>query len=280
MTDSGVNAARWTNDPTGRHELRYWDGEAWTEHVSDQGVQSADPPTMSPPIPSSGGAPTSAADAIEPMPVGTEPEAASPATASGGGVIGYVTRAPLWAKIAVPVAVLILIAAIAGGGSSDTKEKVAATRREPAAANRPKATPTTIATVPPTIRPTTPPTQPPTTVPPRPAPTAAKAPAETAGQSNARRMAVQYLRMGKGFSRQGLIEQLSSPYGEGYSIEDATYGVDATNTDWNAQACLSAKSYLDFQPFSRAGLIDQLSSSYGEGFTPEEAEYGVTCAGL
>src|SRR3954465_7043469 len=37
------NPARWIEDPTGRHELRYWNGSEWTEHVSDQGVVAADP---------------------------------------------------------------------------------------------------------------------------------------------------------------------------------------------------------------------------------------------
>jgi hypothetical protein len=118
-----------------------------------------------------------------------------------------------------------------------------------------------------------------TTAPPPP-PTAPPAPVETPGQSNARRSAQQYLSLGHGFSRAGLIEQLSSSYGEGFSIDDATYGVDATNTDWNAQACLSAKSYLTFSAFSHTGLVEQLSSEAGEKFTPDEAEYGVTCAGL
>lgn len=36
-------AAKWATDPTGRHELRYWDGERWTEHVSDESVTSRDP---------------------------------------------------------------------------------------------------------------------------------------------------------------------------------------------------------------------------------------------
>lgn len=36
----------WLADPTGRHELRYWDGEEWTEHVSDGGQQGTDPPAM------------------------------------------------------------------------------------------------------------------------------------------------------------------------------------------------------------------------------------------
>lgn len=34
---------QWAADPTGRHEHRYWDGTAWTEHVSDGGVESTDP---------------------------------------------------------------------------------------------------------------------------------------------------------------------------------------------------------------------------------------------
>jgi len=36
-------AASWLADPSGRHELRYWDGTRWTEHVSDKGVTSVDP---------------------------------------------------------------------------------------------------------------------------------------------------------------------------------------------------------------------------------------------
>lgn len=35
--------ANWYPDPMNRHELRYWDGNAWTDHVSNNGVQSADP---------------------------------------------------------------------------------------------------------------------------------------------------------------------------------------------------------------------------------------------
>jgi hypothetical protein len=37
-------AAAWHPDPSGRHELRYFDGAQWTEHVSDQGAASIDPP--------------------------------------------------------------------------------------------------------------------------------------------------------------------------------------------------------------------------------------------
>jgi hypothetical protein len=36
--------AGWYADPAGRFELRYWDGSAWTEHVSRAGQQFTDPP--------------------------------------------------------------------------------------------------------------------------------------------------------------------------------------------------------------------------------------------
>ena len=33
----------WHPDPQGRHQLRWWDGERWTDHVSTNGVTSLDP---------------------------------------------------------------------------------------------------------------------------------------------------------------------------------------------------------------------------------------------
>lgn len=35
--------AGWKPDPGGAHEWRWWDGSAWSDHVSDGGVQSSDP---------------------------------------------------------------------------------------------------------------------------------------------------------------------------------------------------------------------------------------------
>ncbi len=100
-----------------------------------------------------------------------------------------------------------------------------------------------------------------------------EAPAETVSQANARRSAESYLSF-TSFSRTGLIEQLEF---EGYSTEDATYGVDAVGADWNQQAAQKAADYLDISPFSRSGLIEQLIF---EGFTPAEAEFGVNSVGL
>jgi hypothetical protein len=34
----------WLYDPAGRHDLRYWDGSGWTEHVIDAGERTTDPP--------------------------------------------------------------------------------------------------------------------------------------------------------------------------------------------------------------------------------------------
>ena len=39
----GLPAADWYPDPAGRHELRYWDGLAWTGKVSDRGQPAVDP---------------------------------------------------------------------------------------------------------------------------------------------------------------------------------------------------------------------------------------------
>jgi hypothetical protein len=38
----GSNVARWVADPIENHELRYWNGRAWTGHVSNDGVVQFD----------------------------------------------------------------------------------------------------------------------------------------------------------------------------------------------------------------------------------------------
>ena len=82
-----------------------------------------------------------------------------------------------------------------------------------------------------------------------------------------------------GFSREGLIDQLSSDGGEGYDITDATIAIDSLSIDWNEQAVRSAEQYLDMMGFSCNGLIDQLSSDGGEGYTVDQATYGAQQAG-
>ncbi|WBA17460.1 MULTISPECIES: Ltp family lipoprotein [Salinivibrio] len=96
----------------------------------------------------------------------------------------------------------------------------------------------------------------------------------TGAQKNAVRSAEQYLSI-QGFSRSGLIRQLSSDYGDGYSREDATTAVDSLNVDWRRQAERSAKQYLSIQGFSCRDLIRQLSSDAGNGYTQSQATYGA-----
>ncbi len=100
----------------------------------------------------------------------------------------------------------------------------------------------------------------------------------TGPQNNAVRSAKQYLIM-QAFSRHGLIHQLSSDAGDGYTIADATVAVDSLNVDWNQQAVKSAKQYLSMQGFSCKGLIRQLSSNAGDRYTGSQATYGARQAG-
>ena len=44
-------SANWYQDPFGRGEHRYWDGQNWTEHIAANGRQSVDPPIANPPVP-------------------------------------------------------------------------------------------------------------------------------------------------------------------------------------------------------------------------------------
>jgi hypothetical protein len=97
-------------------------------------------------------------------------------------------------------------------------------------------------------------------------------------RANAARSAQQYLAM-TGFSRQGLIQQLSSDAGNGYSVADATAAVDSLTVDWNEQAARSAKQYLSISGFSCSGLVEQLSSDAGSKYTKAQARYGAQQAG-
>jgi len=100
----------------------------------------------------------------------------------------------------------------------------------------------------------------------------------TFGQQNAIRSAKDYLAV-MSFSRQGLIEQLSSDAGSGYSVKDATVAVDSLNVDWNEQAVKSAEEYLQTMGFSCKELIEQLSSDAGSGFTSKQANYAAKKVG-
>jgi hypothetical protein len=79
-----------------------------------------------------------------------------------------------------------------------------------------------------------------------------------------------------GFSKKGLIGQLSSSAGEGFSKADATFAANNVDVDWRKEAVEAAQSYLDMTAFSKTGLIEQLSSSAGDKFTSAQARYAVS----
>ena len=101
----------------------------------------------------------------------------------------------------------------------------------------------------------------------------------TLAMENALRAAQDYLDYSP-FSRQGLIDQLSSEYGSGFNLGDAEWAVGQLKVSWREQAFQAGKDYLDYSSFSRQGLIDQLSSAYGSQFTLDEATYAVNKIGL
>jgi hypothetical protein len=101
--------------------------------------------------------------------------------------------------------------------------------------------------------------------------------AATPGQREALESAKSYLSFGS-FSRAGLIGQLTSKYGDGFSRAEAVWAVNHAHANWNAEAVEAAKSYLKTGSFSRANLIHQLESPYGDHFTHAQAVYGVSVA--
>lgn len=71
-----MNEAGWHPDPHHRHELRWWDGAVWTDHVSDHGVAAVDPVSaVPPPVAASFGAGALPPPAFTPP---TAPQAVSP----------------------------------------------------------------------------------------------------------------------------------------------------------------------------------------------------------
>ena len=188
------------------------------------------------------------------------------------------------------VALAINVIVIAALGSA-VPSHVNAAATVPSIAT-PAADPTVEATKAPTVDPTMKPTVGPTAERSTVAPTTEAAPpvvthttkssnteAMSVEEQNAIRSAQSYLEI-SAFSRKGLIRQLSSDAGDGYSVRAATFAVDYLHIDFNEQAYKSALNYLKISGFSRAGLMEQLESDAGEGFTHSQAVYAVNKVGL
>jgi hypothetical protein len=89
-----------------------------------------------------------------------------------------------------------------------------------------------------------------------------------------------YLSEGEGFSEQGLLQQLTSSAGDGFTEAQAEYAINSLHPDWDAQAVDAAKGYMQMGGFSQASLIQQLTSSAGNGFTQAQAQYAASKVGL
>ncbi len=76
-------------------------------------------------------------------------------------------------------------------------------------------------------------------------------------------------------SKARLHDQLTSPYGEGFSEEAAQYALEHVKADWKKNALITARNYRDNLHMSAAAIQTQLTSPYGEQFTQEEAQYAM-----
>ena len=106
---------------------------------------------------------------------------------------------------------------------------------------------------------------------PTPAPTEDPTPIEYRNALSAAQTYVDWMHM----SKARLYQQLTSPYGEGFSEDAAQYAVDHVTANWKENALKTAQSYSDNMHMSKAAIYDQLVSEYGEQFTAEEAQYAV-----
>ena len=92
----------WYADPYQRHESRYWNGQAWSEHVGDHGQTFVDPPGERPPSAASMPAPTAA------QPGGPAPTYAAPWAATA-------QAAPRRRVTPLVLAGIVVVALVAGG---------------------------------------------------------------------------------------------------------------------------------------------------------------------
>jgi Host cell surface-exposed lipoprotein len=154
------------------------------------------------------------------------------------------------------IVLIIIIAVVANSNNGVTKAPAASTGTTTPSSSNPAAQPADSAT------------------------TAPAAPQYTPEQQQAIEAAEQYLQMGTGFSRKGLIQQLDSSAGNGFPRSVARFAVNHIKVNWNQQAVEAAKGYMQEGGFSYSGMVQQLESPYGNDFTASQAVYGAKAVGL
>lgn len=115
--DKSSNPPRWARDPSARHELRYWDGSRWSDHISDEGRPGTDPLRA-------GGIVRTLGDndsACRPSAVDSSADSTGrqPFGLSSGGNAGR--GWPMSAKVATAGLVLTLIAVAIGASAEPSK---------------------------------------------------------------------------------------------------------------------------------------------------------------
>ena len=122
--------ANWYPDPRGEAELRYWDGNQWTEHTHSGQPQAAPaqpPPAQAPPPqaaapagPPAAGTPTAAGGYHQPAYQQQGATAPGAAPSKGGG-----SKLPLiiGGALAAIAVVVVLVLVLAGGGDEGTSEE-------------------------------------------------------------------------------------------------------------------------------------------------------------
>jgi hypothetical protein len=127
-------AGGWYRDPTGRYNIRYWDGRQWTHHVNSGGVNSTDPVAADmasiPPTPGT------EASATPPAPVAQQPtmQITQQAPRSSAGTVVAVVLS----LIAVAVVVIVLLSQ--SGDDDSTTTTVPDTTGAPAQTEAPATT--------------------------------------------------------------------------------------------------------------------------------------------
>ncbi len=101
--------AGWHPDPTGKHELRYWDGYAWLDNVSDQGTTATDP---------LGGTPLP-----PPSQVAARAQAGAATGARKRSSLAIIVAAAVAAVVIIGVAAFLLTRDSGGGGTAKLGDK-------------------------------------------------------------------------------------------------------------------------------------------------------------
>lgn len=97
--------------------------------------------------------------------------------------------------------------------------------------------------------------------------------------AQAEAQAQRYLALGMGFSKNGLISQLSGEYGGEFTVEEATAAVNSLTVNWDAQAVAYAERQAsENAEWSQASVLKEMTRDPATGFTVEEANAAIEAA--